>query len=421
MNRSCSQGRHRPPVRVGSAASGQAAGAILFACVLAAIAVGGWLWLTDREARLEAGAVHGATPQPGRADKWTSQLGRFLEQGPEPGSWQTRSLSCLYTHYLAPHPRKPDVVLIAQVGPEGSAPPRAVSRWLVPRFFFRAPAHLFFSNYVRTEGPISEEIDDGTRCWRVHWGPRDQVEGLTERIVWFAQVGGEVVQVEDRARNGQVIRSVRRLARDTGSWDPAEFDPATLEHIESEPPDPSVDPERTLADLATKASFDVYAPRYLPPGFVLVRSTFDVRDAATMPASANPASPERATAPVQLLSQLYSDGLGLISVGVALTRDMDAIESLTDGMTELNSPTPCPGLPAEPRDVRHEGATVRMRTDSCRTVLRRDDLTGVSVTIIGRNEIGPDEYLRMMASLQRLARGDGGARKSGGDRKGTDR
>ena len=94
-----------------------------------------------------------------RADKWTSRLGLFLQKGPSPGTWETRSFNCLYTHYIAPHPDKADAVLIAQVSAKGVSAPRAVSRWLVPRFFFRAPAHLFFSNYVRTEGPIGDEIE----------------------------------------------------------------------------------------------------------------------------------------------------------------------------------------------------------------------------------------------------------------------
>ncbi len=380
-----------------------AAGAVLFGCVLVAVAVGGWLWLSGRQTRLEAnGPRRTVAPEGARADKWTSRLGRFLQEGPAPGTWETRSFNCLYTHYIAAHPTKPDAVLIAKVSAKAVAPPQVVSRWLVPRFFFRAPAHLFFSNYVRTEGPIGDETEDGTKCWRVHWAPRDNLDGLTERIVWFAQVGGRVVQVEDRARNGHLIRRVRRIAEDTGKWDPADVDPGAIEHIESARPDERSDPDRTLVSLAGKAPFAVYQPRYLPAGFVLVRATYEVRDAALTPAQG--ASPnlegEPRSEPVKLLSQLYSDGLALISVGVAFRSDMDTIERLTAGMTEMDSPTSCPGLPGDPRDILHDGATIRMRTDACRTVVRRDDLEGVSVTIIGRNEIPNDEYLRMVATLE---------------------
>ena len=356
-----------------------------------------------------------------RADKWTSRLGLFLQKGPSPGTWETRAFNCLYTHYIAPHPTKSDAVVIAQVSAKGVSAPRAVSRWLVPRFFFRAPAHLFFSNYVRTEGPIGDEIEDGTKCWRVHWAPRDNLDGLTERIVWFAQVGGHVVQVEDRARNGHLIRRVRRSAEDTGKWDPADIDAEDLLHIESTQPDSNSDPDRTLVALARKAPFAVYQPSYMPAGFVLVRATYEVRDAATSPAggTAPNLEGEPKAQPVKLLSQLYSDGLALISVGVAFRRDMDTIERLTAGMTEMDSPTACPGLPGEPRDILHQGATIRMRSDACRTVVRRDDLEGVSVTIIGRNEIPNDEYLRMVATLEAVGKpseGGSAARRTGDGR-----
>lgn len=397
---------------------------MLFGCVLAAVAVGGWLWLDDRRSRIEAhGQRGGHAVERARADKWTSRLGIFLQKGPSPGTWETRSFSCLYTHYIAPHPVKRDAVLIAKVSNDGVDAPLAVSRWLVPRFFFRAPAHLFFTNYRRTEGPIGDETEDGTKCWRVHWAPSEDPDGLTERIVWFSQVGGHVVQVEDRARNGHLIRRVRRIAEDTGKWDPTSIDRETLEVIESAPPDPASDPERTLETLARKAPFPVHQPGYLPPGFVLIRTTFDVRDAATNPVAGTTPNleGEPKAAPVKLLSQLYSDGLALISVGVALSKDMDIIERLTAGMTEMDSPTSCPGLPAEPRDILHQGAAVRMRSDACRTVMRRDDLEGVSVVIIGRNEIPNDEYLRMVATLERVTPagkapagsrpgGDGGAK-----------
>jgi len=379
------------------------------------VALGGWLWLSSRQARLEANGTNGGAQGAERADKWTSRLGIFLQKGPSPGTWETRSLNCVYTHYIAPHPGKRDTFLIAQVSNKGVQAPRAVSRWLVPRFFFRAPAHLFFSNYVRTEGPIGDETEDGTKCWRVHWAPRDNLDGLTERIVWFAQYGGHVVQVEDRARNGRLIRRVRRIAEDTGAWDAAEVAAAGHEHIVSEPPDPAADPEGMLVELASKASFPVYVPSYLPAGFVLVRSTYEVRDAAMTPAAG--VSPntkgEPRSVPVKLLSQLYSDGLALISVGVARRGDMDIIERLTAGMTEMDSPTACPGLPTDPRDILHQGAVIRMRTDVCRTVVRRDDLDGVSVTIIGRNEIPNDEYLRMVATLETVGSPEGAGRSTG--------
>ena len=71
------------------------------------------------------------------------------------------------------------------------------------------------------------------------------------------------------------------------------------------------------------------------------------------------------------------------------------------------------GQPTDPRDILHQGAVIRMRTDICRTVVRRDDLDGVSVTIIGRNEIPNDEYLRMVATLEKVGSPEGAGRSTG--------
>jgi len=399
--------------------AGSALGALVFTLVLLAVAVGGYLWLQGRNARLDANQVR-RTGRSGRsADKWTGRLGKFLRTGPTGGTWETRSLSCVYTSYVAPHPTEPGSFIIAQVDEGGAKRPLVVSRWLVPRHFFRAPAHLFFSNYERTEGPMRDELDDGTKTWRVHWGPRDEREGLTERIVWFSVVGGEVVQVEDRSRSGHLLRRVRRIATDTGVWDPRHLRTKDLEHVHTEEPTTDVDPERRLQHSCAQAPFDVYEPAYLPPGFVLVRSSYTVADASLNPGERSPArgageaSPTKAPpgvpgkpqgTPVQLVSQLYSDGLALISVGVAPREDMNTIESLTAGMADADDPASCPGLPGEPRDIRQNGSVIRMRRDTCRIVLRRDDLAGVSVTIIGRRELPDAEYLRMIGSLERVER-----------------
>jgi len=393
--------------------SGNALGAVVFTIVLLAIAVGGYLWLQGRNARLDASQIRPSGHSGRTADKWTGRLGKFLRTGPTSGTWETRSLSCVYTSYVAPHPTEPESFIIAQVGAGGAKRPLVVSRWLVPRHFFRAPAHLFFSNYERTEGPIRDELDDGTKTWRVHWGPRDEREGLTERIVWFSVVGGEVVQIEDRSRSGHLLRRVRRIARDTGLWDPRHLRTEDLEHVVTKEPTADADPEQRLQHSCTEAPFDVYEPTYLPSGFVLVRSSYTVADAALTPSErpaatdgpdakdVSPVAP--AKSPVQLVSQLYSDGLALISVGVAPREDMNTIEVLTAGMADADDPASCPGLPGEPRDIRQNGSVIRMRRDTCRIVLRRDDLLGVSVTIIGRRELPDDEYLRMIGSMKKIA------------------
>jgi hypothetical protein len=372
---------------------GSTAGAVVFGIVLAAILVGGYLWLTGRRDLADAAQARHANGNghAGAADKWTSVLGKFLAKGPKGGTWETTFLSCVYTHYLGPHPDKPDLYLIAEVKDGQADKARAVSRWLIPRHFFRAPAPIFFSNYTRSGAPVREQLDGRTNTWRVQWRPRSNFEGLvdTERRVWFSIEEGDVVQVEDRSRTGTVIRRIRRTSKGTGTWDPAKAAAEAVDTTQLEPPDPHADPERTLASVVGEAPFPVYVPRYRPPGFVLVRSSYTVFDPETL------GQDDR----VQIVSQLYSDGLALISLGIAPSGDMGVIEQMMSGMADPGL-TPCPGLPTEPRDIRHDGVTIRMRTDSCRTVVRRDDLAGISVTLIGRNELPSDEYLRMIGSLE---------------------
>ncbi len=385
---------------------GSAAGAVLFGAVLAAIAVGGYLWLQSRNARLEARTSHAPPTNGHAADKWTQRLGKFLRAGPTSGTWRTKSLSCTYTSYIAPHPTEREYFLIAQIDGDGLRTPMVVSRWLVGRHFFRAPAHLFFSNYVRTEGPIREELDDGTPTWRVHWAPRYNHGGLsdTERLVWFTEIGGEVVQVEDRSRTGHTIRRITRIATDTGAWDPKDIDTKELEHLVGSAPAPNADGEEDLREAVQRAPFDVYQPSYLPPGFVLVRASYSVCDAGLLPGEEpQPGAAPAPETPVQLVTQLYSDGLALISVGVAPKEDMNVIESMTAGMTaDQDDPAACPGVPQEVEDLRQNGSVIRMRTDTCRVVLRRDDLEAVSVTIIGRNELPVEEYLRLIGTLRKV-------------------
>jgi hypothetical protein len=100
---------------------------------------------------------------------------------------------------------------------------------------------------------------------------------------------------------------------------------------------------------------------------------------------------------------VYSDGLGSIVVTVAPAADMDAVEAMAARREEHRTgPEPCPTLPELTGDLREGGLLIRRRADLCRTVLRVDGLEGVSVAVVGRNEVPGDEYVRVVRGLARL-------------------
>jgi hypothetical protein len=97
---------------------------------------------------------------------------------------------------------------------------------------------------------------------------------------------------------------------------------------------------------------------------------------------------------------VYSDGLGALSIGIASPDDMDSLERAVATMrVSRETPGACPELPEGSRTVATDGLVIRRRRDKCRTVLRVDDLQGVSAALLGRNEVPEDDYLRVVQSL----------------------
>lgn len=330
------------------------------------------------------------------ADQWTGALGTFMERGPTRGAWEVRRLATTQHLRVTPHPNRPDMVLIAVARPGSEAPrEQAVSRWLVVRnFFFEAPPYLFFQNYERQSEPETEVMAEYGETVRVTWVPKAGADTLTQRRVWFHPHSQEVVQIEDLGRAGRTVRRVRR-ASDASPWDP-HLDLLEMERCELPPPSEGEGVREDLVELARKAAFPLYAPSWLPPGFIAIRVTYQECDLSrSMAAGEDSADPT----PVRIASLTYSDGLAILSIAAAEARDMDAMEALQRMSRELEDPASCPGLPAPTGPLVAGRAVVRVRTDACRTVMRRDDLPGVSVTLTGRNEIDVDDYLRVIESL----------------------
>ena len=354
-------------------------------------------------------AVPTATPPAAPGSR--AAIERFWTEGPRLGTWSVRDISRERRAFFAEHPQDASSLIVGPVHVPDADPddccnlqqPCAYPRSLVPRFFFRAPAAMFFANYVQRGDAVAERLEDGTDTFRSRWVPRADPEGMTSRTVWVDAEKGDVLRIDDRSRTGHVIRAIRYIAETTGNWTPENFDPetplCTFQCNKTQ-----VDPAQQLEAFAADAPFTVVAPKYLPAGFALIRA--DLRECAlSEPSGPSTGAPAlEAPIPARFLMLLYSDGMASISVGAAPRTDMDAIERRYGAMGGKGAdPEACPGLPASPNEIRTDVGIVRRHADVCRTVFRRDGVHGVSVTVLGNREVPDDEYLEVILSMEPVA------------------
>lgn len=334
-------------------------------------------------------------------------LRTFLEAGPSVGMWETRRLYSQRRAYFAPMPGDPSRILMAPVPGERSPSgcdtcnePCSYTRPQVMQFFFEAPASLFFRNYRMIKSPQPAHLTDGRETYVAVWAPRHREGASSERDVWFDAKTGEVVQIEDYSRSGHLIRRAMKISDSTGDWDPGAFNKKDGPVCCADCPSDWLDEEEQLELVADEADFSIFRPLDLPKGFRFVRATY-----REVPVPSIGGSDEDTTPPARVVTLLYSDGMALISIGVAPTPDMEALEQAYAEMRRARPPADdsqaCPTLPAEPQRIPVRGTTIRVRRDDCRTVLRRDDVGGYSVTLLGRNELTLDEYLAVISRLQR--------------------
>jgi hypothetical protein len=322
-----------------------------------------------------------------RAERYTGALGHFLNTGPSEGTWSVQKPNRIQTWIFAPHPTETEAMLVADVDETGARRGiEVVHRGAVPRLFFEAPSWLFFANYAIDGEPVLAPLEGTAAAVLVTWRPVHDGGGLTERRAWFDRDTAELLQIEDRSRTGHVMRAVRRH-------------PGAASAIQLPSGEDAGCCGRPLANVAADdirralmAPFSIYEPAVLPHGFVRIRADYR--------ASAIEDAPE--AAPIHFATLLYSDGLALLSLVIAPRPDMNAIMAQYGRMpARAGDPDSCPGLPKEVGEVHDARAVVRMRSDICRTVLRRDDVAeDLSVMLMGRNELSLDTYVRAISGLR---------------------
>ena len=355
----------------------------------------------------------------------TAHLLRFLSEGPSEGLWEAERRSGRRRAYFAPMPGDPTRVLMAPA-PRGDAAsfcetcrdPCSYTPAQVMRFFFEAPSSLFARNYVQEGGLEPGRLRTGEEALVARFVARRLARGGSEpmlagRDVWLDRETRQVLQIEDHTRSGHPIRIVWRVTADTGDWDPASFDPATDPTCGA--PCPScVSAAEQLEVVQADAPFAIVAPTALPAGFELIRARYhEVPVPLGSSASDVESDDDQVVVPARVASLLYSDGLALLSIAMAPPTEMDALEALYARMRAARDQdrpdvgsTACPTLPpAEMARVvsrSSSGDVVRWRQDVCRTVARRDGVSGLSVTLLGRNELSGDDYLDILMSVAPL-------------------
>jgi hypothetical protein len=317
---------------------------------------------------------------------YKAALRTALVQGPGQGSWRIRELWGERTRQIAPHPEDPERVLVARrFGDKCVVQPW--SRRIVSTFFSSGSPSLFLRNYAPVGEPTPDTLPDGTRTTRIQWRPLHGTDGDTSRWVWFEEGSLEVVRLEDRSWDGHLIHAAERTSRAAPD---VESKDCTAPERGSGPRGPMGPPPGTLRPIE-EAPFPVPEFTYVPPGFERVASHYH-----EMPVL----SRERGRK-IRMASMTYSDGFAVLSVGVASREDTERMEQFFARMRDKRSdPEACPTLPERSAEWQEGDVVVRRRADRCHTVVRRDDVGGMTVTVMGRNELAPDEYVRVIVGME---------------------
>ena len=315
---------------------------------------------------------------------------RFLDQGPMRGLWRQESLHGAWDVIVVPHPDEAACVLAARLGEDGRIAPcglKPLPRGRFARHFVPGPPDLFFRNYRRAEA--TQEIIDGRPVIRATWVPMHDPGGETARIFWVDPRREQVVRFEDRSIDDGLIRAlylrsprVEELGVDLRG--PARSDDEMRRCLGLV----KADEERGAPDLAALAAqlpFPLLYPLRPPPGFQLRAARLVGR-------------PDDRAGPLAVLD--YRDGMALVRLLQGTREAIDLFEERERARDRRHREEgACPSLPDEATPITSGGLRILRRKDRCRTVLRVDGIEGVSVTVIGCNELSQDAYLEVVESL----------------------
>jgi hypothetical protein len=284
---------------------------------------------------------------------------------------------------VARDPRQPGLVQIRLLErPYGLDVLKAGQQDLLRHLF--GDVEQFLRIYRVTAGPVSEGQGDDRQV-SVEWR-KDGLDDAVSRRAWFS-ASGELIRLVERDGRGGVLRSVELVKRDLDGWKPvgstkAEADWARVERLD-------------FPDFAETLGFPLYEPSELPPRF---RRTDWGADRRAFRGGTSASS---------LAWIAYTDGMLRMNLFVATPDRMKQLEEIARQQNTAAGPSGCPTSGADtPEELVEAGAIpVYRRDDGCRIVLRRDDLKGVAVVLVGYRGLTVSDYMRTMRSLVPVASG----------------
>lgn len=301
------------------------------------------------------------------------------------GDWRIEEPMRTRVRSLHPDPGDADVVQI--LFPEAPAARLATRQADLVRFIL-GDVDQFLRSYSLSR-PVAWADTPLGRARVFEWR-KDGFEAAAFRKVWFDEASGRVVRVEERAADGFVFRSLSWL----GVGRPVELTPMAPER-ERIPPKVCERDVSCFEEFVHRVPFPVYEPSALPPGFVRVQYGFDDR----------PPRGDRSKEGMPIAWISYGDGMLRMNLFLAPPAQMERLADLARSTDAGPGPSACPTTPADtPEDLLEEAGSilVRRRSDGCRTVLRRDDLEGVVVALVGFPGLPADVYVRTIRSLVRV-------------------
>lgn len=322
-------------------------------------------------------------------------LGRF---GPADGRLTYRDPKREVEQTVVRDPFDPSVVHLRRTS-AGPGVAQTVPLELMARVFF-GDIRRFLENYRPCEAPTPETIE-GRPLLRVRWcNVRDDAGPV--RDVWFDPSTKYVARFVDLSAEGHLIRSLSFTAERSPDVAgelvppvPPPLEPARPRYVA---PPLSSKTVASFDDFVGRVEVPVYEPAELPPGFRRTDFGYDRR-----------ALGERSPS-LRVVWIGYDEGVMQMNLFIASPEDMGRLEAFARqaavskggaSPSEPATPGACASMPVDtPEEIFAEGAvTVRVRSDGCRIVLRRDDLTGVSVALVGSTAMPREAYVRTIRNL----------------------